>query len=85
MDEGIYTITPSMPGYTFTPPSQTVTVPPDHVLDDFVGTLIETPVDTELECPVPFYSQQDYDTPQDIMNVNYGTCWKGCTNIQNCG
>ncbi len=35
---GTYTITPSMTGYTFSPPSHTVTVPPNATAQDFTGT-----------------------------------------------
>ncbi len=35
---GMYTITPSKSGYTFSPPSRTVSVPPDATGLDFVGT-----------------------------------------------
>ncbi len=35
---GTYTLTPSKSGYTFTPASRTVTVPPDATGQDFVGT-----------------------------------------------
>ena len=33
-----YTVTPSLVGYTFTPPSRTVSVPPDATGVDFIGT-----------------------------------------------
>ncbi|MGH2537870.1 MAG: carboxypeptidase regulatory-like domain-containing protein, partial [Candidatus Promineifilaceae bacterium] len=36
--EGAYTLTPSKPGYAFSPPTRTVTVPPDATGQDFVGT-----------------------------------------------
>ena len=35
---GTYTLTPSKSGYTFSPPSRAVTVPPDATGVDFVGT-----------------------------------------------
>jgi hypothetical protein len=34
---GTYTLTPSKPGYIFTPTSRTVAVPPDVQVKDFVG------------------------------------------------
>ncbi len=37
--QGSYTITPSMEDYVFTPASRTVTVPPNAMGQDFVGTL----------------------------------------------
>lgn len=37
---GTYTLTPSKSGYTFSPASRTVTVPPDATGRDFVGTLV---------------------------------------------
>ncbi len=36
-EEGIYSITPSKDGYTFSPPSRTVTVPPDAASQDFTA------------------------------------------------
>ena len=38
---GTYTVTPSLPGYTFTPPSRTVSVPPDATGMDFIGEQTE--------------------------------------------
>jgi hypothetical protein len=35
---GTYTLTPSKAGYTFSPPSQTISVPPDATGIDFLGT-----------------------------------------------
>ena len=35
---GAYTLTPSLAGYTFSPASRTVTVPPDATGQDFVAT-----------------------------------------------
>jgi len=37
---GTYTITPSKDGYTFSPPSQAVTVPPDALGQNFTGNII---------------------------------------------
>ena len=37
---GTYTITPNKSGYTFSPPSRTVTVPPDATGVDFTGSLL---------------------------------------------
>ena len=39
---GTYTITPSKSGYTFSPPSRTVSVPPDATGKDFEGSSIST-------------------------------------------
>ena len=39
---GAYTITPSKSGYTFSPASRTVTLPPDATGENFTGTLVPT-------------------------------------------
>ena len=42
LNPGTYTVTPSKTGYTFTPPSRTVTLPPDAEHIDFSSTAVPT-------------------------------------------
>ena len=42
LSAGTYTITPSRSGYVFLPPTRTVSVPPDAMGWDFVGSSLET-------------------------------------------
>ena len=42
LDPGTYTVAPSKTGYTFTPPSRTVTLPPDAEHIDFSSTAVPT-------------------------------------------
>jgi hypothetical protein len=42
---GTYTLTPTLDAYTFSPPTRTVTVPPDATGQDFVGTALDLWVD----------------------------------------
>ena len=44
--EGIYTLTPSLPGYVFSPPSRTVSVPPDAFGQNF--TILPEPVQVDF-------------------------------------
>jgi len=46
---GTYTLTPSKSGYTFSPPSRTVSVPPDAAGQDFVGSNVDWTVMVYLD------------------------------------
>ena len=51
---GTYTITPTKEGYTFSPASRTVTVPPSAAGQDFVGSAVSNPpVDLSIDESYP--------------------------------
>jgi hypothetical protein len=45
LSNGTYTLTPTKSGYTFSPPSRTVSVPPDATGQDFTGSAVVSSVD----------------------------------------
>jgi len=76
---GTYTITPSKSGYTFSPASRAVTVPPDSTGQDFTGTLVpptgKTPIVfahgwNGLGVPPPFCSSVQVDPDSYFEQVD---------------
>jgi hypothetical protein len=55
---GTYTLTPTLPGHTFTPASLTVSVPPDATGQDFTATADGTAPDTEPSLEVNYQNGQ---------------------------
>lgn len=81
---GTYTITPSKSGYTFSPASRAVTVPPNKIGQDFVALV---PPQT---CVVPFFWQREGWPQQGVgwwehpLRTNSG-CLPQCSTIGACG
>jgi hypothetical protein len=50
---GTYTLTPTLTGYTFSPVTRLVTVPPDATGQDFIGTSMFTPTYTPTSTHTP--------------------------------
>jgi hypothetical protein len=75
---GTHTITPSKSGYTFSPASRTVIVPPSKTGQDFVA-MAPPP-----SCAVPFFSQRDAKWKNHPLRTN-GVCVSACSTIGACG
>jgi hypothetical protein len=74
-----YTITPSKSGYTFSPASRAVGVPPSKTGYDFVGVL-----SVPQTCDVPFLSQRDESWRDHPLRTS-GACSPECNTIGACG
>ena len=75
---GTYTITPSKSGYTFSPYSRIVSVPPSKTGQDFVA------MPPPPSCTVPFFSQRDDRWKNHPLRTN-GACSPTCSTIGACG
>jgi hypothetical protein len=76
--EGTYTIVPGKSGYTFSPASRDVTVPPRKTGQDFLGAV------QQQTTAVPFFSQRDPRWINYPLRTN-GACSADCNTIGACG
>ncbi len=80
---GTYTLTVSLEGYNFEPPTRQVTVPPDASGQDFVGSLptytIAGTIVDEAGQPVPGISVYNYRTPPVVTDENGAFLFTGLT------
>ena len=75
---GNYTIAPALSGYSFSPNSRNVSLPPDRHGYDFIAIRDAPP------CSVPFFSQRD-DRWIDYPLRSNGACSPSCNSIGTCG